>query len=320
MCDTTIFILGSIMEKQIIDKLKYMLNKKKSLEEICEALGLSKIEVYGLVVELKNKGEPYDIIKGTPIRYCEPKVETYNSFFVSSENKISFCIMSDIHYASIYDRPDLMKEIYAECHKRGIDTILCVGDITDGYFPYHKDHEKRLKCTDAYHQADYVVNIHPYDPNIKFYFITGNHDYTHFENENVRIGEVISQYRKNDMIYLGQDIANLTINKLRIQLNHGQFLAGAPISTRIQAYTERLTDKPHILALGHIHQALYMQSDDIDVLQTGSILDQTPFLTNQKINSQRNCWFVNVRYSDDGNIYSITPELYDLGRSRYRKL
>ena len=44
------------MEKETINKIKYLINKKKTLKEICEELELKDYEVIGLVELMKQDG------------------------------------------------------------------------------------------------------------------------------------------------------------------------------------------------------------------------------------------------------------------------
>ena len=179
------------MEKAVVDKLKYLINKKRSFNEIKESLGLEAYEIYGLVYMLKREGYPYDIANGEVIKVKYPELMKNNVQYLDPENKSELCMLSDIHYASIYDRPDLMEKIYNECQKRGIGIILCCGDVTDGFYPTRRDGISVVKYTSAQKQAEYVANIHPYDPNIKFYMIGGNHDETHKYNEGIDVCDKI---------------------------------------------------------------------------------------------------------------------------------
>ena len=51
-------------------------------------------------------------------------------------------------------------------------------------------------------------------------FIAGNHDYTHIRNDGFDIGRAVAKER-SDMIYLGQDVADVKYGKTRIRLFHG---------------------------------------------------------------------------------------------------
>lgn len=308
------------MEKEVIDKLKYLINKKRTLNDIVEALHLQPYEIYGLVYLLKQEGLPYDIVNGEVVKVKYPELIESDIKYIQPENKEEFCFCSDVHYASLFDRPDLMQKIYKECQRRGISTIFCCGDVTDGYYPNRSDCDRVVKFNSAMKQVEYVANVHPYDPNIKFYMIAGNHDLTHKANEGIDVCEKIGLMRP-DMIYLGQDEADIQINKLRIKLFHGKSKRKTLLSSNAEKYIANIPDsfKPHILQLGHIHQSFFMRSGHTNIFQTGSLLDQTPFLTRCKIDSERSCWFAKIEYDNSGYITDIIPELRDYGPSLTRK-
>lgn len=315
------FFVGDSMDKQTVDKLKYLINKHKTVPEIMAKLDLEEYEVYGLVHILNKEGCSYNIVDDEIVK-IKCRETSYDDEYTHVEipNKKQICFASDFHYNSILDRPDIVKAMYAECRRRDISTIVFCGDFLDGYYPRRKEGNKVVKNKDAKSQIEYAVNIHPYDPNIKMYMITGNHDYTHYENEGVIVGEEINKYRP-DIVYLGHNEADLQIDKLKIKMYHGKSQNHTLLSSNAEKYLSNLReqDKPDILQLGHIHQSFYMHDGKTNVLQTGSILDQSPYLTSRRIQSERACWFAHIEYDNRGNVISIIPELYDWDKVLERK-
>ena len=60
------------MEDTLKNKLKYLINKKKTLPEICEALELKDYEVIGLVELMKQDGELLDYVNGEIVKMDVP--------------------------------------------------------------------------------------------------------------------------------------------------------------------------------------------------------------------------------------------------------
>ena len=56
------------MEKELINKLKYLINKKKSFQEVCEQLELKDYEVVGIIQLMKEQGELVDYIDGEIVK------------------------------------------------------------------------------------------------------------------------------------------------------------------------------------------------------------------------------------------------------------
>ena len=60
------------MEDTLKNKLKYLVNKKKTLLEICKTLELKDYEVIGLVELMKQDGELLDYVNGEVIKLKKP--------------------------------------------------------------------------------------------------------------------------------------------------------------------------------------------------------------------------------------------------------
>ena len=60
------------MEKELLNKLKYLINKKKDLQTICEELELKDYEVIGLIELMKQDGELVDYVNGQIVKLKKP--------------------------------------------------------------------------------------------------------------------------------------------------------------------------------------------------------------------------------------------------------
>ena len=97
------------MEKEVFDKLRYLINKKKTITEIQEALELKRYEVYGLVQELINQGYLYDIIDGEIVKLKNP-VKSNDVYQIKSHlEHLRLLLISDTHLCSKYDRLDILR-------------------------------------------------------------------------------------------------------------------------------------------------------------------------------------------------------------------
>ena len=120
------------INKETLDKIKYLINKKKKTETMCEALGLKEYELIGLVKMLHEQGEPYDYIDGEFIKLKKPPMQSDVYQIPNNLETLQLCLISDTHLCSKYDRLDILRYIYDECEKRGIQYVLHSGDFTDG--------------------------------------------------------------------------------------------------------------------------------------------------------------------------------------------
>ena len=300
------------MEKAVVDKLKYLINKKKSLDEICFALDFEPNEVFEYMKYLKIMGYDYDFINGVPFK-LDPNIGNYK-IDDSVGNVINVCFVSDPHLGSIYDRPDVLQYVYDECDRRGVELIFCSGDYTDGFYPDRPSYMKQQKVHGYEQMLDYVLNVHPYSRYIKFYTISGNHDNTFTFSDNKDICEEVSKLR-DDFIYLGKDCADVNLGNLSLRLYHGYGKARDTLCERARKYYDSLDDEniPDIIQMGHIHHSFYTTFDYTHVFQTAALTDQISYIGKRNMGIERSCWFAQIEVDDYGNIINVIPELVSFG-------
>lgn len=301
------------MDKEVTDKLKYLINKKKTISEIQEALKLERYEVYGLVQELINQGYLYDIVDGEIIKLRNP-VKSNDVYQIKSHlEHLRLLLISDTHLCSKYDRLDILRYLYDKAGNTGTNYVLHSGDFTDGK-SNRPEHIYELRELSYDGQVDYCVANYPKIDGLNTYVIQGNHDDWWYKSNGSEIVRSIAKER-DDIIYLGADAADLKIGKLKIHLFHGKGSQAYAKSYKAQKYLDAMSldSRPHILQLGHIHQAFFYQQDNTSVFQTGCLEDQTPFSKSMGFNDNKSCWWVDVYFDDRGNPHRIQQELEVFG-------
>lgn len=296
------------MEEELKNKLKYLLRKGKNFVEICNELELKNYEVYGLVELLKQDGELLDVINGEIVKLKAPHKQEDIYEIKHNLEVLKLLLISDTHLCSKYDRVDILRYLYDKAEDKGIKHVLHSGDFTDGR-SHRPEHIYELKETSYQGQIQYCINKYPKYSG-KTYVIQGNHDNWWYKSNGSEILKPIANAR-DDIIYLGADVADLKIGKLKIRLFHGQGGIAYAKSYKIQKYLDTipLKEKPDILQTGHIHQAFYYKQDDTHCFQTGCLEDQTPYCRGMGFASDKSCWWVDVYFDDKGNVYKIVPEL-----------
>lgn len=139
-----------------------------------------------------------------------------------------------------------------------------------------------------------------------------NHDATWYKIAGIEVGKEIAKQRE-DMIYLGQDTADIKLNKTSIRLFHGTGAGSYARSYRAQKYLDNLQPKPDIIGLGHVHYAFYMQYLGTHVLQTASLQSASPYIKAKGLPNDMSVWFVDVDLDSRGKIFGIRPELMSFG-------
>lgn len=307
------------MEKEIINKIKYLINKKKTLKEICEELELKDYEVIGLVEIMKQDGELLDYVNGEVIKLKKP---TQNNDIYELPNNIEhlkLLLISDTHLCSKYDRLDILNYLYDKAEDRGIKYVLHCGDVLDGLYVNRPQHIYELRCVGFDEHLDYVVNKYPHFSG-KTFFIGGNHMDTYFKNGGSDMGKAISRERE-DLVYLNPDTADLKIGKVGIHMHHGGGGRSYSLSYKLQRYVETLPQdkKIDIVMQGHFHKAMYMYYMGKHCFQVGALEDETPFSRSMGFKNEKSCYWVDIDFDDKGNIYSITPELETFGKKLIRR-
>ena len=294
--------------KELCAKIKYLVGKHKTLSEICTILNLKDYEVVGLVDFMKQDGELIDFVNGEIVKLKKPpKVDDVYKVD-SCSTHIPLLLISDTHLCSKYDRLDILRYLYEKAQDRGIRHILHSGDFTDGR-SNRPEHIYELRETSYEGQVDYCVEKYPkFDG--RTYVISGNHDDWWYKSTGSEIVKAIAN-RRDDIVYLGSDVADLNIGKLRIRLFHGKGGLAYAKSYKVQKYLDSipLDERPDILQTGHIHQSFYMKQDGTHCFQTSCLEDLTPFARSMGMSNDKSVWWVDVYMNDKGNVQNVKQEL-----------
>ena len=306
------------METEIKNKLKHLINKKKDLVTICQELDLKDYEVIGIVELMKQDGELVDFIDGKIVKLKKPKQNNDVYEIANNNEHLKLLLISDTHLCSKYDRLDILRYLYDKAENNGVKHILHSGDFTDGR-SNRPEHIYELKEHSYQGQIDYCVEKYPAFSG-KTYAIQGNHDNWWYKSNGSEILRPIANTRE-DIVYLGSDVADLKIGKLKIRLFHGQGGIAYAKSYKIQKYLDTIpaNEKPDILQTGHIHQAFYYKQDNTHCFQTSCLEDQTPYCRGLGLANDKSCWWVDVEFDDKGNVYSIKPELETFNKKLIRR-
>ena len=298
------------MEKELLNKLKYLINKKKNLISICEELGLKDYEVIGLVQLMKQDGELVDYINGEIVKLKNPIIENKQVNIPIKNGELKFLALSDIHYASKWDNPHLVEYAYELAEKENAGFVTNSGDIFEGDFHNKRpDHLYQVKAL-GLEQIDYVVDKYP-KSSLSTYYIIGNHDATFFKTCGADVGKMLEQQRP-DLIYLGQDLADIQLGKQKIRLRHGSGGSAYAKGYKLQKYCETLPteDLPNIILQGHFHYSAYFKNRDIHCFNVPSLQGYTPYAKALGLPQEMGFWIITCNLDSKGNIVSLIPELY----------
>lgn len=304
--------------KEICNRIYNMAKKGKSFLEICKTLELKDYEVIGLITVMHQEGYNIEFANGEIFVLKNPK-QTEDVYEIPYNlEHLKLLLISDTHLGSKYDRLDILRYLYAKAEEKGIQHVLHSGDFTDGR-SNRPEQVYELKEPSFEGQVNYCVNKYPTFSG-KTYVIQGNHDNWWYKSAGSEIVKSIADKRE-DIIYLGPDVADLKIGKLKIRLFHGSGGSAYAKSYKLQKYLDSipLAERPDILQTGHIHQSFYMKQDKTHCFQTSCLEDQTPYTRSLGLPNDKSVWWVDVGFDDKGNVHSITPELETFGKKLTKK-
>lgn len=294
-----------------------MKKRNPYVHNVVKDLKIEEYQVYGLVEMMKRQGYLFDIVEGQIVK-IKPVKENDIYQIPNNLEKIKLLLISDTHLANKYDRLDILRYLYAKAEDNGINYVLHSGDLTEG-LSGRPDQIYSLKEASYTGQRDYVVENYP-KSNIPTYLIAGNHDMWWYKKCGADICRDISNAR-DDIHYLGSDCEDMRIGKLKIRLFHGIGGSSYAKSYKLQKYLDSIpmSERPHILQTGHIHQAFYMKQGQTHCFQTSCLQDMTPYERSNGFNNDKSCWWVEVNMDNKGNPVSIQQELETFGDKLVKK-
>jgi len=302
--------------KSLEERLLFEIKHKRRLDYLVDRLGETEDAILASAIRLPMLGytgvavwqeEGIIWIHNT----AKPVIghETVDMSALWDGETIQFGVVSDNHGGSKFEALDALRNFYTQCANRGIGTVYHAGDITDGYYNIRPTSIFEQNAVGFTNQVDWVCDNYPEVDGITTMFITGNHDVTHFRNGFAEIGVHI-QDRRPDLVYLGQDIANVEMTpNLTISLFHPN---DKPVQSLDMRLRKLINDNPaltgQILLVGHYHKYASTCYNGVYGYCVPSFQKQTPFMTRCNIQSVVGGLIFTVRVDREGNLLSIGTE------------
>ena len=291
------YIKNDMPIETFMSKFRCSVNELKGILELCR--------IYGKDIDIIPKDGTFYFSK--PL----PKSITANKIGLSSNKLIhtELCVVSDTHFGNIHQQLHLLNQIYEEAYNRGITTVLHCGDLVDGNYPNRPEQPRQQFLHGFDEQAGYVVNMYPKVKGITTKYILGSHDETHYKNGQATINKWISSCR-DDMIYLGQDNAEIKINGVKIVLDHPGGGSASALSYKPQKRIEILEagSKPKILLIGHYHKSYSFVYRNVRGIQVPALCDKTQFQQKQGLLNYVGAYFLDIYSNNKGNIEYFEAE------------
>jgi len=303
------------------------LRKEQTVLEVANALEISVDDVFGLVELLVYFGYPLEIeeLEDECIvrKVRKQNYAIYRKVKIPMEecNKFTIGLVSDTHLCSKEQQLHMLNSAYRYFYEREIPTVIHCGDVVDGdYGEKRKSQLYTRFMHGAKEQSDYVIEMYPNVSGITTMFIQESHDETHKINGGAILGEMISKDRK-DMIYLGQDKADIMLNKVKIRNRHPGGGVSKYRSRSLQNTIDSMSsgNKPKLLVEGHYHKSYYCLYRNVHGILVPCLCYQSQFMERKDVSNTMGFYDVDIYADDKGNIQYLTPREHLFSESQVKK-
>ena len=293
------------MEKELYNRLKYLLKKKKTFCEICSDLELEDFEVRLLIKSLREDSRFVDIIDGELVTYKRPKrIYEPHHIFIDKDH-IRLGLIGDTHLCSKHDRIQTINKVYYEAEIKGVDRILHCGDFFDGRLSF-EGHTDSLRTSTYEGQLEYGIEKYPTFSGVTD-VVSGNHDDSWYALTGKEILSDVAKER-DDINYLGPNSRVIYINGLRVSLMHGDMI---PFHSKYFKFSRYLStfkkgEEPHFVHTGHSHISTYSKNGNTEWFRTSSLMNRTPIQREKGLENENSVYWVDVYFDDDGMPAHVT--------------
>jgi predicted phosphodiesterase len=227
-------------------------------------------------------------------------------------------IVTDTHLCSVAERLDVLEMAYDTFAKRGIKTVLHIGDVSDGWKEY-RNHINFVKIHGDQDQAKYVVEKYPKRDGITTYAIGGNHDDSYGASKIDRLSLIVHGFQHNgkhvegrrDIVYLGQYSHYIIMpQEVRIHLLHPRGNNAYALSYKQQKRAESFpkNERPDLQLSGHFHTYCHIVHDQTHMIACPGMQDETEFF--KRLGFARSIGFMVLEYAiDKGRFTHLAPKV-----------
>lgn len=277
------------MDKKVENKLVRILrNHKLTRDELAERMNVEPGQVKSWIGELDEKGIDVDVTRargrGKMLYHINVLPDQGNVYHISGKERdqhtMRFAASSDWHLASKFHLPKTLDESLKRVVDEGISTVYVAGDLMDGVKIY-RGHLENLLAFSVEDQTDMVAEVMSRFPDLTFWGISGNHDYSFTKQNGVKPLSIL-EGKVDNFINVGDLKADIIYKGIRIRMLHGAggraYATSYPTQTYLRDYfkgleREQMKDIPHVMIVGHYHTLYRGKDHGIQIIQAGSFQD-----------------------------------------------
>ncbi len=300
------YVLGN-RSRDEFDRIFYNMKNNESLIDFCARMNIDELDFSGILEELKLRDYNVALQEKNGEQIISKKRQYRTNKSVKTPiielKHLKLALISDTHYCNVKEQPHLVNEVYQNCVKKGINTVLHCGDVTDGDYRNRPDHLYALHQLGFERQLRYVANIIPKIDGIDTYYITGSHDQTHTKNGGADFGKMLSELRP-DLHFVGDNKGILNIEKTKVEEFHPGGGCAGSLSYKPQKYIDKMESgmKPNVLVEGHYHQSHFMFYRNVLSFLVPCLTDKTSFAVTQALENTMGAYYVDLYINNKGEV------------------
>lgn len=300
---------------ELKDRLLKHLVKDRSMTYLIDKLKADRMDILGTVQELQIKGYQVTGFERDGEEYfkLDKKVpnekNTVQHFQGVREFKVG--LLSDSHLGSKYQQLQHLHQFYEYAVGEGVTDFYHVGDISDGFYQHRPGAVYEVFKHGFTDQLNYVSEVYPQYDGVTTYFITGNHDATHFYNGGANLGAML-ELKRDDLVYLGHNFAKVWLSdKVDMNLIHPTDGSSYSVSLKAQQRIDKASgaQKSKILLIGHYHKMDVVYHKQTWAITMPSFFGQSGFMEGRNLESIIGGIILNVKLDAYGELLSIRPEM-----------
>lgn len=283
-------------------------NTPVKLSDIGKATGLTDGEVQYAIGLLRDQG--YDVkkltvgkeLKYSLVRFGQNDMGLY--YRILGEVRTPCIITTDWHVGSFGFSEIALKTMLKDVDEYGIRDVLHVGDFYQGRGVHSMELED-CKTLSVDKQEEWGVEIiRQFPSKTRFHVVIGNHEEK--MKGSVQVGHDMLLATANalnpedpEFNYYGH-VAKLSLNKaFTLLMIHSSGGLSYAKSYKAERIFDQLTERPHILATGHMHQLFAVgRPPNIIVCQAGTLQRENSYLLNKGATAQVG-WFILHEFTDE---------------------
>lgn len=302
------------------DQLRSLFKRKDTytIEKLSDYFNVGISRIRAAIEQLKGEGFNVKAENGQAFGFTNiPKSDPYHLDVQKlSSGFFKFGACGDNHLGSRYERLDALNALYDIYEKEGVSVVYNTGNYIDGEARFNK-HDLHTHGMD--NQIEYFIQNYPKRKGITTYFIAGDdHEGWYTQREGVDIGKYTAMKAKeagrNDLVYLGYMEADVILKakngKTTLRVLHPGGGSSYAVSYTVQKIIESYQggEKPDVLLVGHYHKSEYNFCRGVHAVQTGTTMDQSPFMRKKRLAAHLGGWIIEMATDDNGAVTRFKQE------------